>query len=272
MTAVPTLRRIGEALGTEVCGMNLADGTGQDTADWIKHALMAHPVLVFRYQNLDARDMARLGMQLGKIEKHAFEQYRHPEVPEVSYVTNRDADGKIDKYGVTRASDWHFDEPYKTRLPYCTILHALRVPREKGGTEFADMCAAYDTLPRDLRESVEGKRSVFRVRSVDNSRVVAEAVHPTVYTHPDSHRRLVLISPLHQAGFEGVGADDSMKLLNRIVGHATRGASYYYHQWQVGDVVIWDQVATIHRNAADSDPQEARVFLRTIVQRASEGR
>jgi alpha-ketoglutarate-dependent taurine dioxygenase len=259
VTATPTVHPIGKFLGTEIRGIDLARDKDAATIEWIKDAVAEHAVIVFRNQNLSAQEIARLGRQLGHIEPHIFPQYRHPDVPEVSFVTNRDAEGRIDDYGVTRASKWHFDESYKEHLPRLTVLHALQVPKVKGGTEFADMRAAYDGAPEALKGKVANLVSVFRPGKG------GEAHHPTVYTHPVSGRRLLLISPQHQVGFEGMENDDGLAIMKEIQDHAVQPQFYYYHQWQVGDVVMWDQVATIHRNAVDSDPNEPRIFLRTIV-------
>jgi len=246
--------------GAEIVGVDLVRDDDQHTADWIGRTLAEYGVLVFRGQDMKARDIARLGRQLGRIEPHVFEQYRHEEVPEVSYVTNRDAQGAVDPFGVTRASMWHFDESYKPTLPRMTMLHALEVPKVKGGTEFADMRAAHDGMPKSLREKVENLISVFRVKTGH------EAHHPTVFTHPITGRKLLLISPQHQVGFEGMENQDGLDVMHEIQAHATQQQYYYYHNWKVGDVLMWDQVATIHRNAVDSDPNEPRIFLRTIVQ------
>lgn len=249
--------------GAEVWGVDLAKDDAQETADWVKNRLTEHAVLVFHDQHLEAKDIARLGNQLGRVEAHTFEQYRHDEVPEVSYVTNRTKDGEIDAFGVTRASKWHFDESYKSEPPQLTMLHALQVPKVKGGTEFADMRRAHDSMPEELREKVKDLVSVFRVRANGQP---TEAHHPTVWVHPRSGRHVLLISPQHQVGFEGMENEDGLSVMDEILAHATRPEFRYYHQWKVGDVVMWDQTATIHRNPVDSDPNEPRVFLRTIVQ------
>ena len=260
MSVSPTVRPLTTSFGAEIEGIDLVRDDDQAVADWIGQTLAEHGVVVFHDQNMRAQDIARLGRQLGHIEPHVFEQYRHEEVPEVSYVTNRDAQGNIDAFGVTRASLWHFDESYKPQLPRMTMLHALQVPKVKGGTEFADMRAAHDSMPPALRAKVENLISVFRVKTGQ------EAHHPTVYTHPITGRKLLLISPQHQVGFEGMENEEGLEIMHEIQEHAIKPEHYYYHNWRVGDVLMWDQVATIHRNAVDSDPNEPRTFLRTIVQ------
>jgi taurine dioxygenase len=249
--------------GAELSGIDLVKDDSQETADWVKDQLTQFAIVVLHGQDMKAEDIARFGRQLGRIEKHAFEQYRHDDVPEVSYVTNRDKDGNIDPFGVRRAEKWHFDESYKKVPPQLTLLHALQVPKVKGGTEFTDVRAAYDQMPPELATKVMDLVSVFRVQ-VDHQPV--EAHHPTVYVHPRSGRKVLLISPQHQVGFEGMENEEGLALMDEILTWAIQQRFRYYHQWIEGDVLMWDQTATLHRNPVDSDPNEPRIFLRTIVQ------
>src|SRR6266851_5479483 len=111
--ATPELRPLGEALGTEALGIDLAKLDDAAFA-WIQQGFAEHPVLVFRNQHLDA-------------------------------------DGNIDWYGVKRATDWHTDSTYEEVPPLLAMLYALEVPASKGGTMFADMRAAYDALPQTMK-------------------------------------------------------------------------------------------------------------------------
>jgi alpha-ketoglutarate-dependent taurine dioxygenase len=263
MSAERTVVPFDSGFGAELRGVDLVADDSQETADWVKEQLIQNAVVVLHGQDMSAADIARFGRQLGRIEKHAFQQYRHEDVEEVSYVTNRDKDGNVDPFGVRRAEKWHFDESYKNVPPQLTLLHALQVPKVKGGTEFADVRAAYDTMPPALATKVKDLVSVFRVR-VDGEPV--EAHHPTVYTHPRSGRKVLLISPQHQVGFEGMENEEGLEVMNEILEWAVQPKFRYYHNWVVGDVLLWDQTQTLHRNPVDSDPNEPRIFLRTIVQ------
>src|ERR1700752_875963 len=150
--ATPELRPLGEALGTEALGIDLSQPLDDATFAWVAHPCAEHPVLVFRDQNLGAGDIAVFGRRFGTPRIHSLVSYRHEEHPEVSWLRNVDADGNIDWYGVKRATDWHTDSTYEEVLPLLAMLHALEVPSTKGGTMFADMCAAYDALSEAMKE------------------------------------------------------------------------------------------------------------------------
>ena len=113
-------------------------------------------MLVFRNQRLGPTELAAFGAQFGRPQPHILEQYRHPDRVDVSYITNVDKNGGVDRFGVIRASTWHTDETYEDALPRLAILHALEVPSTKGGTMFADMRAAYDALPETTRRRLDG--------------------------------------------------------------------------------------------------------------------
>src|ERR1700722_5292283 len=156
MNSTPQLRPLGEALGNEALGIDLSRPLDDATFDWVAGAFAEHPVLVFRDQDIDAAPLAEFGRRFGTPRMHALIKYRHADCPEVSWLTNVDEDGKVDLYGVKRATDWHTDSTYEAELPLLAILHAKEVPSDKGGTMFADMRAAYDALPEARKQLLSG--------------------------------------------------------------------------------------------------------------------
>ena len=155
MSPIPTLRPLGETLGTEVRGINLATALDASTIDWIHQAFADHPVLVFRDQDLGANELAAFGRVFGVPRKHSLVKYRHADNEDVSWITNVDAKDEIDWFGVRRATDWHTNSTFEDELPLLAILHAREVPSERGGTLFADMRAAYTRLPEQRQRQLE---------------------------------------------------------------------------------------------------------------------
>jgi taurine dioxygenase len=278
MTVSPSLHPLGEALGTEALGIDLARDTGDATLAWIEAAFAEHPVLVFRGQKLDAHQLAAFGARFGEPQIHILEQYRHPDDARVSYITNVAKDGGVDRFGVKRASSWHTDETYEPKLPRLAILHAVEVPSDKGGTLFADMRAAYDALSDAMKQRLEGLTALhgytdgpdsIRLYGEDYVRNKApkraECRHPAVRRHPVTGRKVIFVNPTHTHGFAGMDAPAALKLIEDLRDHATQARFTYYHAWRVGDVLMWDETATMHRGAGDARPEERRVMLRTIV-------
>jgi taurine dioxygenase len=276
MSNVPQLRPLGEALGSEALGVDLAH-LDDATFAWIEQAFAEHPVLVFREQQLAAGDIAAFGRRLGVPRQHALAKYRHADYPEVSWLTNAEEDGGIDWYGVKRATDWHTDSTYEEQLPRLAMLHALEIPSSKGGTMFADMRAAYDALPAATKERLAGLvglhgrssgpagERLYGDDKGETEKRYTELPRPAVLRHPVTGRSILFVNPMHTQGFVGMAREAAWELIEELAAHATQECFTYYHSWRVGDLLIWDERATMHRGAGDYHPEERRVMLRTIV-------
>ena len=278
MTLTLSLRPLGDALGTEVVGVDLSRELDRATFEWVDRAFAEHPVLVFRDQRLGAAELAAFGARFGRPQPHILEQYRHPDHAQVSYITNVDKDGGIDRFGVIRASSWHTDETYEDALPRLAILHAVEIPSAKGGTMFADMRAAFDALPAATKMRLEELVGLHgRTDGPDavklyggeyarnSAKARPEQRHPAVKKHPVTERSVLFVNPTHTHGFEGMAEAEAVRLIEELRDHATQPRFVYYHAWRVGDVLMWDELATMHRSAGDARPEERRIMLRTIV-------
>jgi len=277
MTHAPQLRPLGATLGTEVLGIDLSKPLEQGTFAWIQRAFADHPVLVFRGQDLGAPQLAAFGRRFGAPRPHSLLKYRHADHPEVSWLTNVEETGEIDWYGVKRATDWHTDSTFEDTLPLLAVLHAKEVPSEKGGTMFADMRAAWEALPEAKKELLSGLTALHgrstgpageRLYRGDNpatARKYQEVSWPAVTRHPVTGRAVLFVNPMHTHGFAGMTRDEAWPLIEELAAHATQERFVYYHHWRVGDVLMWDERATMHRGAGDYRPEERRVMLRTIV-------
>ncbi len=277
MATTHRLHPLGEMLGTEARGIDLSEPLDAANFDWIAQAFAEHPVLVFRDQNLGAAELAAFGRRFGTPRKHALIKYRHDEHPDVSWLTNVDEAGRVDWYGVKRATDWHSDSTYEDELPLLAILHAKEIPSQKGGTMFADMRAAYDALP-DARKALLSGLTALHGRHTgpagqrlygdnkgETEKQYTEVSWPAVVRHPVTDRSILFVNPIHTHGFAGMAREQAWPLIEELAAHATQERFVYYHQWRVGDVLMWDERATMHRSAGDYRPEEHRVMLRTIV-------
>ena len=278
MTAHAKLRPLGQALGTEVQGIDLARLDDEGFAQ-VRRAFAEHPVLVFREQNLGAADLAAFGARFGKPRPHSLINYRYPGQPDVSYLRNVDDAGNIDWFGVKRATAWHTDSTYEPELPLLAILHALEVPSQRGGTVFADMYAAYEALSGAMKDRLakmtclHGHTSgpaggtLYKENEAAKTadKVYDEKPWPAITTHPVTGKPILFVNPMHVHGIVGMGKDEAWELVEELARHSTQERFIYYHNWRVGDVVMWDERATMHRGAGDYEPSERRVMLRTIV-------
>jgi taurine dioxygenase len=267
---------LGPSIGAEASGIDLSRPLAEGDVKWIAAALAEHAVLVFRQQKLDAAQLGTLGRRFGVPKPHFLEGYKRSDFPEVSMVTNLDAEGNVSTFGMQRASTWHTDETYNETPPKLAILHGLEIPSAGGGTLFADMRAAFDALPDATKDRLRSLTALHRfgsgpadARRMYEGRLTAEQDkdrrHPAVLRHPENGREILFVNPSHTRGFVGVEQDEATALIEELTAHAIQPDFVYHHRWRVGDVVMWDEYATMHRGAADYSANERRVLMRTIV-------
>jgi taurine dioxygenase len=278
-----SLKPLGPTIGAEVSGLDVSRPLDDNTIDWIAASLADRAVLVLRNQKLDASQIGAFGRRFGVPKPHLLEGYQHPDFPEVSMVTNVAADGSIDPFGVKRATTWHSDETYKQTTPRLAMLHGIEVPSDGGGTLFADMRAAFEALPPAQREKLRGMtalhqftsgpadaRSAYAMRvSADKLANLPDWEHPAIVRHPGNGREILFVNPSHTHGFVGLGRDEGIKLVEELGIHSVQPQFVYHHHWRAGDLVIWDELSTMHKGAGDSPPTQRRVLMRTIVHPAT---
>ena len=277
MTQTPQLRPLGAALGTEVLGIDLSKPLEAGTFKEIQAAFAEHPVLVFRDQDLGAPELAAFGRRFGAPRPHALIKYRHVDCPEVSWLTNVEETGKIDWYGVKRATEWHTDSTYEEKLPLLAMLHALELPSQKGGTMFADMRAAYDGLPEATKERLAvltglhgrtdgpaGERLYGDDKGATEKRYT-EVAWPAVVAHPVTGRPILFVNPMHTHGFVGMRREEAWPLIEELAAHATQERFTYYHSWRVGDLLMWDNSMTQHLAISDYQLPLRRLMHRVTV-------
>ncbi|MDX1485243.1 MAG: TauD/TfdA family dioxygenase [Alphaproteobacteria bacterium] len=197
---------------------------------------------------------------------------------EIVDQSNLDQDGDIYREGdrrllFKRANRlWHTDMSFRQVRATYSLLAAHAVPPEGGNTEFADMRAAYDALPESTKARIEGltaEHCYWHSRTLgggpeptDEERAARPpAYHPLVHVHPGSKRKVLYIAS-HVKSIVGWPADDSRALIEELMAFATRPEFVFSYEWRVGDVVIWDNLATIHRATPFDDTRYRRDMRR----------
>jgi taurine dioxygenase len=256
------IRRITPTIGVEITGIDLIQPVSDADFAAIKEAWLTHKVAVFPDQNLQESDLMRFGERFGELEIHVRSTYHSRQNKEVMVVSNLKEDGKA--IGVLGDGEavWHIDQSYMPQPTFGTILFGEKIPAEGGDTWFADLEAAYARMPAELRAKVEGKRIVNSVdrhnrreaatrpdlqMTAEQLKRAPDSPHPAVRTHPFNGSKAIWYSPSHGAEFEGSTEDESQPLFRELLEYMTQDDIVYKHHWTVGDVVMWDNSATMHR-------------------------
>lgn len=257
-----------------LAGADLSIEIDRATADRLRTAHRDYPVLVIPDQRLRPEQFLAVAETFGEIEidRH-LPQYQHPDDPRLIYITNLGADGKPVPQATSQGEVWHADSTFKAAPCAHTMLYARKLPSAGGGTLYADMVRAYETLPAELKSAIADRRAVHRhgagpaeggvVPMTERQKAEHPAVEqPMVRVHPETGQSALYVNPLHTCGVVGMGEAEGRALLERLFTHQQRDEFVYHHHWRVGEIVIWDQRRTIHRGAGDYPADETRLLWR----------
>jgi taurine dioxygenase len=271
----------GAACGAEIC-VDLSQDIDAPTFAAIERAFHDNVVAYFRDQRLSNERHIEFSRRFGELEVHIVKKYLlsdHPEILLISNVRNE----KGDHIGLADAGfTWHSDVSYRQRPSRCSILYAIEVPHRDGkplgDTVFANTTAAYDALPEAMKRTLVGLKAVHRYserRRVANSprpKLTAaqlaetpDVAHPIVRTHPYTGRKSLYITAGECIGIEGMPTDEAVDLIEALDAHCIRPEFLYRHSWQVGDLLMWDNAASMHIAICDYALPERRLMHRTTV-------
>ena len=268
----------GAALGADIAGVDLSQPIAGETFKAIEAAWHRHLVLRFRGQQLDDPGLLRFARRFGELDRaplHAGHDVEDP-YPEITVMSNIKVDGKsIGNLGHYEA-EWHTDMSYNERTPIGSVLYSIEVPAAGGDTGFANMYAAYDALPQELKRAITGRlckhdssrNSVGELRKgfkeVADPRSAPGAEHPIVRTHPATRRNALFLGRRRNAYIVGLPLAESEDLLDKLWTHAAQSQFAWYQQWKVGDLIMWDNRSAMHRRDA-FDPDARRLMHRTQI-------
>jgi len=245
-------------------------------------AWFQHLVLRFRgQQGMSTQQLVNFSKLFGELDRAPITTVGTgkpylSEFPEITAISNIVVDGKpIGGLGSYEA-EWHTDMSYKEETPSASLLYSIEIPPSGGDTWFSSMYAAYEALPDDLKRKIASLKCVHDAsrnsagmlrkgfKEVTDPRQTVGAVHPIVRTHPITKRKALFLGRRRNAYIPGLSLEESEALLDELWAHAIKPEFTWAQQWQVGDLLIWDNRCTMHRR--DSfDPNARRLMHRTQV-------
>ena len=275
------IKNLDAALGAEVADIDLSKPLPRSDIDVIEAAWRERLVVVFHGQLLSDPQLIAFSRNFGELDPPGPNPYGEPfnkEHPELNVISNVVEDGKpIGNLGDGEAV-WHADMTYVDVPPKAAILHALEVPPPGAGgnTYFANMIAAYESLPADLEKAVDGRVAVHDAsrnsagmlrkgyKEVTDVRETVGAHHPMVRTDPKTGRKALFLGRRPNAYVPGLSVTESEALLDALWAHATQPRFAMCHEWRVGDLLIWKNLSVLHRRDP-FDPKTRRVMHRSQI-------
>jgi alpha-ketoglutarate-dependent 2,4-dichlorophenoxyacetate dioxygenase len=276
-----TFRKLHPHFVAEASPVDLRRVHDPETLAAIRGGMDEHAVLVFRDQPFTDAEQLDFAQRLDgalhtKLGSSAIQKNRFGNEA-LGDVSNLDENGEIMKsdsrrrmYGLGNRL-WHTDASFQDPPGRYSMLSAKVVPPVDADTEYADMRAAYDALPEEEKARLEGLRvhhSIAHSRqtlgfefSESEQEALKGAIHPLIRTIPRSKRRSLYVAS-HASRIIDWPVPEGRLLLRDLIEHATRPEFVYRHQWRVGDLVIWDNRATMHRARPFDDAKYRRELRR----------
>jgi taurine dioxygenase len=276
--------RSGETLGATIEGLDLAQPLSQGEFDEVLRALGRFGVVRFPRQELSGRQLADFSARFGKLEINVANAFQEPGIPEVMILSNIVENGK--PIGLADAGqDWHTDMSYSRTIALANVLYGIKIPRRVGkplgSTEFANMHAAYDGLPAEMRRDLEGmtvlhdfnkfwemmrkRGSPRRPLTEAQKKAKPPVSHPIFLTHPITRRKVLYANPGYSVRINELPQKQSEEMLEFLFEHQLRPEYRYAFHWEEGDVLMWEDIGTIHNAVADYGPDEHRLVKRCQV-------
>ncbi|MFI0937639.1 TauD/TfdA dioxygenase family protein [Streptomyces sp. NPDC021020] len=269
------ITKVAGNIGAQIDGVDLASDLDEGTVAAIRAAVLAHKVVFFRGQDLDAASQEAFARRFGSPTA------AHPTVPSLDgspAVLDLDY-----SRGSGRANNWHTDVTFVQHPPLGSILRAVTIPPYGGDTVWANTVRARDTLPAELRELADRLWAVHsnaydyvadarhgdesdearkRREVFTSTEYVTE--HPVVRVHPETGEKALVLGGFVRR-FVGWTGADSRDVLRVLQAHVTELENTVRWRWAPGDVAFWDNRATQHYAVADYGDQARRVQRITLV-------
>jgi taurine dioxygenase len=242
----------------------------------VHRAFLDNLVILIRGQALAVADLLAFGRRFGGLSPAApvHKGQKPREYPELAVISNVVENGvSIGGLGDGEAV-WHTDSCFNDVPPSASILYSLEIPPVGGNTGFSNMYLALETLPAELRTAIRGRTIKHDKRYTsggqlrpgytgdEDIRTTPGPRHPIVRRHPETGYDALYLGRRPHAYVDGLPLDESEALLDALWAHAADPAFAWHHQWQVGDILVWDNRCAMHRRDA-FDPAARRIMNRT---------
>lgn len=249
--------------GVEVAGFRIDRNIRSEDISELRTLLYEHGIVCIRAQDIQSHEFAEFGSLFGEAIKHNEENLRLDGLETIMSLSNAD---NRDERQLNGAAHWHTDLVYTTDPASFTMLHAVAVPETGGATLFANQVMAYENLDEALLREISDLEIIHCYEGrTDGS--YPEVTHALIRKHPVSGRPAIYGAADTGIGIVGMEKDRAQALYSRIGEYATQQQFVYRHQYQLHDIVIWDNAQLLH--AAEVLERAVRKEDRRIMHRVS---
>ncbi|MBD8499209.1 TauD/TfdA dioxygenase family protein [Paenibacillus arenosi] len=259
------LKPLGPLIGAEIEGIDFRTPLLPEVKAEINRALLEWKVLFFRNQDITSEQHVAFAKQWGDLESHPFLPQGDQEA-----IARFAKDEKV----TGMENIWHTDVTWRLNPALGAVLRMVEAPTYGGDTLWADTAAAYDNLPDDIKERIDGLTAIhdftptFGRRLSPDLLVIKQdeypaAEHPIVRTHPETGRKTLFVNAAFTIRIVGLEPEESEQLLQYLFQQAHTPEYQIRYKWQANTIAFWDNRATQHYAVSDYFPN------RRVVERVS---
>ena len=279
------------SFGKTVRGLTSEHIKDPETCDLLRRYWVEDGMVVFRDGEINEDFHLALSQIFGPLEAHPVEEIQTGGKPELITLRSTPEDAtvlEVDGDVGGGYLGWHKDLVYVEHINHGGILRAIKASKIGGRTSFIDQIDAYNRLPEDLKEQIEGLHVVYRLGSFDqmeymtrskfrviqtaaSAQSVIESVvrkfppvsHPLVFVQPETGRKVLNLSPFFAKYIEELGYEGGHELLTRLAHHVL-DCPAYQHAWTTSEMILWDNWRMLH-SVSPAPLSEERVMQRTTI-------
>lgn len=279
--AIPALKieKVKEHIGAIVTGVDLAQPIDAATRKKLYDAVVENVVLVIREQeHLTPGQVQAAGEMFGELMEDQNRRYLVDGFPLISVLDNRHLDSNGQPAKVGGNATWHTDHTNQELPPKFTMLYAVAVPDRGGGTSVCNSRAAYEALPDEVKQKIDGAKtentliSSARMKTGNPDIVRAQrestkppTVHPLVRTHPETGTKAAWFHKAKTETVTGLSPEETQDFLQDLTDRITQPQFCYTHEYRKGDLLIIDDRASLHKAGFDYDHSQHRRLYRMLV-------
>jgi taurine dioxygenase len=271
--AIPLSKHI----GAEIRGVDLSKPVDEGLKKQLYALWLKHLVLLFRDQKLTPEQLVEASSNFGKVAKLVrppeFRPPGYARLPDKIMLISNIRENGVPIGALPDGEMWFHHDMLHVEMPHKgTCLYSVEVPSKGGNTLFANCYTAYETMPRKLRDKLEGRKAshsynLGELKRGDGKGVphMKRAAHPVFRTHEETGRKAVYINRLMTAEIEGMPDAEAAPLLKAAFDHSENPEWVYEHVWRPGDLILWDNRCSMHART-DFSEGERRLMLRTTIE------
>jgi taurine dioxygenase len=271
-----------QLLGAKVLDLDLSQKINTTQLNQLIQWLGEYGVLTFPKQEVTPQQLKDFAIHFGELEINVAKVAQDPKIPEMMTLSNMVDNGK--PLGLSDAGqDWHTDMSYSRQIAFANILYGIKIPmrdgKSLGNTEFCNMHAAYNALPKEIAQELEGKTITHdfnkfweKMRHEKGStrppltpeqlQAKPPVSHPAVMVHPITGKKVLYANPGYSVRINELDQQASDELLEYLFAHQLQAEFRYAFEWEEKSVLMWDNMGTIHNAVADYAPHEHRYIQR----------